>query len=71
LNAVLNGKTTKEQIEHLRKALLLFIEPIVGLDAAVAQLVAGPLKDHPILFRDSEQKLAVVDTCGGLPFRKK
>jgi hypothetical protein len=56
--AALNGKTTKEGIEHLHKALLLFIEPIVGLDAAIAQLVAGPLKDHPILFRDSEQKLA-------------
>jgi hypothetical protein len=56
--AALNGKPTRERIEHLRKALLLFIEPIVLLDAAIAQLVAGPLKDHPILFRDSEEKLA-------------
>jgi hypothetical protein len=56
--AALNGKPTRESIEHLRKALLLFIEPIVLLDAAIAQLVAGPLKDHPMLFRDSEEKLA-------------
>ena len=56
--AALNGKPTRESIERLRKALLLFIEPIVLLDGAIAQLVAGPLKDHPILFRNSEQKLA-------------
>jgi len=56
--AALNGKPTRESIEHLRKALLLFIEPIVLLDAVIAQLVAGPLKDRPMLFRDSEEKLA-------------
>jgi len=56
--AALTGKPTRESIEHLRKALLLFIEPIVLLDAVIAQLVAGPLKHHPMLFRDSKEKLA-------------
>ena len=58
LNAELNGKVTKDRVENLRLACLMFIEPVIILDAAIAQLVAERLNGQPVLFRDTAVKLA-------------
>jgi hypothetical protein len=58
LNAELNGKVTKDRVEDLRQAFLLFIEAVMILDAAIAQVVAERLAGQPVLFRDSAVKLA-------------
>ena len=58
LNAELNGKVTKDRVENLGLAFLMFIEPVIILDAAIAQLVAERLNGQPVLFRDTAVKLA-------------
>ena len=58
LGAELNGKVTKDRVENLRLAFLMFIEPVIILDAAIAQLVAERLNGQPVLFRDTAAKLA-------------
>ena len=58
LSAELNGKITKDRVEDLRLAFLMFIEPVIILDAAIAQLVAERLNGQPVLFRDTAVKLA-------------
>ena len=57
LAAELNGKITKDRVEALRLAFLMFIEPVILLDAAIAQVAAEYLDGQPILFRDCEVKL--------------
>ena len=57
LSAELRGNLTKERVEMLRPAVLLFIEPVTILDAAISQLVAERLNGQPVLFRDCEVKL--------------
>ncbi len=42
----------------MRLAFLMFIEPVIILDAAIAQLVAERLNGQPVLFRDTAVKLA-------------
>jgi len=58
LSAELNGKITKDRVEDLRLAFLMFIEPVIILDAAIAQVVADRLTGQSVLFRDSAVKLA-------------
>lgn len=58
LNAELNGKVTKDRVEGLRQAFLLFVEAVIILDAAIAQVVAERLTGQAVLFRDSAVKLA-------------
>jgi hypothetical protein len=57
LGAELNGKITKDRVEALRLAFLMFIEPVILLGAAIAQIVSDHLDGQPVLFRDCEVKL--------------
>jgi hypothetical protein len=58
LSAVINGKRTKDRIQYLRSAVLMCIEPVIILDAAINQVVAERLSGQPALFRDSEVVVA-------------
>jgi hypothetical protein len=44
LGAELNGKVTKDRVENLRLAFLMFIEPVIILDAAIAPTRGGAAK---------------------------
>jgi hypothetical protein len=57
LSAEMNGTTTKSRLEDLRKAVLMFLERVVVLDAAIAQVVAQQLDGQLALFRDCEAAL--------------
>ena len=57
LSAEMHGKATKDQIQALRLAVLKFLESVIVLDAAIAQLVADRLNGQPVLFRDCSVKL--------------
>jgi uncharacterized membrane protein YqgA involved in biofilm formation len=57
LSAEVHGKTTKNRVEDLRRAVLMFVESVVVLDAAIAQVVAQRLDGQPALFRDCEAVL--------------
>jgi hypothetical protein len=57
LSAEIRGNLTKDRVEILRLVVLTFIKPVIILDTAVAQLVTERLS-QPVLFRDSEAKLA-------------
>ena len=58
LVAEMRGNHTKDRIQNLRSAVLMFIEPVIIFDAAIAQLVAEQLTGQPVLFRDSAVMLA-------------
>jgi len=58
LTAEVRGHRKKDQIEYLRLAFLMFIEPVIGLEVAIDQLVAVWLDGQPVLFRDTAVKLA-------------
>ena len=58
LGAELRGKTTEQSIETLRLAVLMFLESVIILDAAIAQITAERLSGQPLLFRDTAIKLA-------------
>jgi hypothetical protein len=53
-----HGKTTELSIEALRLAVLMFIETVIILDAAVAQVAGERLSGQSVLFRDTAVKLA-------------
>jgi hypothetical protein len=57
LSAEMLGNPTKERIQILRLALLMFLKSVIILDAAITQVVAERLNGQPILFRDCETKL--------------
>jgi hypothetical protein len=57
LSAEMRGNLTKARVETLRLVVLMFIEPVIVLDAAIAQLVAEQLNGQPVLFRDCSVKL--------------
>jgi hypothetical protein len=57
LGAELKGHVTKDRVENLRLEVLLFIEPVILLDAAIAQVAAEYFDGQIILFRDCEVKL--------------
>jgi hypothetical protein len=58
LMAEVRGHLAKDQVENLRLAFLMFIESVIGVEAAIAQLVAEWLHGQPVLFRDTAVKLA-------------
>jgi hypothetical protein len=57
LGAELRGERTKDRIERLRMAALLFIDAVIVLDAAITQVAAERLNGQLMLFRDCEAKL--------------
>ena len=58
LDAELRATPTKDRVEDLRLAFLMFIEPVIILDAAIVQVAGERLRGQPVLFRDSAVKLA-------------
>jgi hypothetical protein len=58
LDAEIRATTTKDRVELLRQAFLMFIEPVIILDAAIAQVAAERLSGQSVLFRDTAIKLA-------------
>jgi hypothetical protein len=57
LSAEMHGKASKDRIQTLRLAVLAFLESVIILDAAIAQVVAERLNGQPMLFRDCSVKL--------------
>jgi hypothetical protein len=57
LRAEMAGKATEERIRTLRSAVLMFVESVVVLDAAVSQIAADHLCSQPVLFRDCADKM--------------
>ena len=55
LSAEMRAKATK--VETLRLAVLMFLERVIILDRAIAQLASERLNGQPVLFRDSSVKL--------------
>ena len=58
LGAEIRATPTKDQVEVLRLAFLMFIEAVIILDAAIAQVAGERLSGQSVLFRDSAVKLA-------------
>jgi hypothetical protein len=58
LDAEMRGSPTKERVENLRLAFLIFIKTVIILDAAIVQVAGERLNGQPVLFRDSAVKLA-------------
>ena len=58
LGAEIRATPTKDQVEGLRLGFLMFIETVIILDAAIAQIAAERLSGQLLLFRDSAVKLA-------------
>jgi hypothetical protein len=58
LSAEMNWKVTKDRVEYLRLAFLMFIETVIILDAAIVQVAGERLSGQPVLFRDSAVELA-------------
>jgi hypothetical protein len=57
LSAELHGNLTKHRVEILRLVVLMFIKPVIGLDVAIAQLVAERMNGQPVQFHDSSVQL--------------
>jgi hypothetical protein len=57
LGAEINGRVTKGRVENLRSEVLLFLESVIVLDAAIAQVVSERLDGQSVLFRDCEAAL--------------
>jgi hypothetical protein len=57
LSAQMHGKATKDRIQTLRLVVLRFLESVIILDTAIAQIVAERLNGQPVLFRDCSAKL--------------
>ena len=57
LSAEIRGKATKDRVETLRLTVLMFLESVIILDAAIEQLAVERLVGQPVLFRDCAVKL--------------
>jgi hypothetical protein len=57
VSAEMHGKATKDRMQALRLAVQQFLESVIILDSAIAQIVAGRLNGQPVLFRDCSVKL--------------
>jgi hypothetical protein len=57
LSAEMHGNLTKDRLGILRRVVLMFITPVILLDAAIAQIVAERLNGQPVLFRDCSVQL--------------
>ena len=57
LSAEMRGKATKDRIQTLRLVVQKFLESVIILDTAIAQVVAERLSGQTVLFRDCSVKL--------------
>ena len=57
LRAELGGTPIEGRIGTLRLALLMFVESVVVLDAAISRVVAEHMSGQPVLFRDCADNL--------------
>jgi hypothetical protein len=57
LTAEMHRKAPKDRVQRLRLAVLMFLESVITLDAAIAQVAAERLNGQPVLFRDCSVKL--------------
>jgi len=57
LSAEMHGKAPKDRVQRLRLAILMFLESVITLDAAIAHIAAERLNGQPVLFRDCLVKL--------------
>jgi hypothetical protein len=57
LGAETRGNPTKDRVQTLRLAVLMFLERVIILDGAIAQLAGERLNGQPVLFRDCSVKL--------------
>jgi hypothetical protein len=57
LSAEIRGKAAKDRVQTLRLAVLIFLESVIILDAAIAQVAAERLNGQPVLFQDCSVKL--------------
>jgi 3'-phosphoadenosine 5'-phosphosulfate sulfotransferase (PAPS reductase)/FAD synthetase len=48
---------TKDRVQTLRLSVLMFLESVIILDAAIAQVAAERLDDQPVLFHDCSVEL--------------
>ena len=58
IGAEWRDKTTEPSIEAHRLAVLMFLQNVIILDAAIAQIAADRLSGQLLLFRDTASKLA-------------
>jgi hypothetical protein len=57
VNAEARGTAAKKPMQTLRLAVLMFLQPVIVLDAAIAQITAEHLKGDPILLHDCGAEL--------------
>lgn len=57
LSAEMHGSPTKDRFQLLRSMVLMFLESMIILDAAITQVAAERLNGQPMLFRDAAVKL--------------
>lgn len=57
LSAEMHGNPTKDRVQLLRSMVLMFLESVIILDAAITQVAAERLNGQPMLFRDAAVKL--------------
>jgi hypothetical protein len=48
LSAEMRGRATKDRVQTLRLAVLMFLESVIILDSAIAQLAADRLNGQPV-----------------------
>ena len=53
----MHGRAPKDRVQRLRLAVLMFLESVITLDAAIGQVAAERLNGQPVLFRDCSVKL--------------
>jgi hypothetical protein len=57
LGAETRGNPTKDRVQALHSAVLMFLDSVIILDAAITQVTAERLNGQPVLFRDSAVKV--------------
>jgi hypothetical protein len=57
LGSLWSGKVTKDGVSILRAAVLMFLESVIVLDAAIAQVAAERSNSQPVLFDDCRENL--------------
>jgi hypothetical protein len=57
LSAEIRGNRAKDRVEILRLVILMFIKPVILLNAGIAQVASERLDGQAVLFRDSSAKL--------------
>lgn len=57
ISAEMHGNPTKERVQILRVAVLMFLKSVIILDTAITLVATERLHGQPMLFRDSATKL--------------